>query len=83
MSASAQVNALLWTNLLNEFTRELMYDAEMACLQSELEFNNELTLKVEGFSDSIETFVRLYFEKLVEFNPATLKGDFEIQLGKL
>lgn len=78
LSASAQVHALLWTNLLNEFTRELMYDAEMACLESEMEFSNELTMKAEGFSDSIETFVRLYFEKLVEFNPATLQNDFNI-----
>lgn len=55
-----------------------MYDAEMACLESSLEFMNELTLKVEGFSDSIEAFVRLYFEKLVAFNPEKMRGDFDI-----
>lgn len=77
------MNAKLWTNLLNEFTRELMYEAEMACVSSNLSFSNELTLKVDAFSDSIETFVKLYFEKLVKFDVKNLRSDFYVQLEKL
>ncbi|EAR82571.1 insulysin, insulin-degrading enzyme (macronuclear) [Tetrahymena thermophila SB210] len=83
LTARAEVQTKLWTNLFNEFTRELRYQAEMALLDSNLEFKQELTLTVDGFSDSITNFMELYLQKLVEFDVSKLQKEFQIQLNKL
>jgi len=61
----------------------LCYLAEQALLNSDIDFNNEITLEIDGFSDSIKPFVSLYLEKLVSFDPATLQREFGIFLSKL
>lgn len=81
-TALGQVSATLWTSLFNEYTRELSYLAYEACISSTLRFDNELTLKIEGFSDSIVNFVTLYLQKLAEFEKSDFKKSFEILHSK-
>lgn len=71
----------LWIEVFKESISEVLYDAEIAYLTSYLDnAQNRLAFRIAGFTDSFETFLHMYIQKILEFDPAKYEDKFNDQL---
>ncbi|EGR29906.1 insulin-degrading enzyme, putative [Ichthyophthirius multifiliis] len=80
-----QILCEVYISIILEKNRELIYQGEMACIETILEFKNEINFIFESFSDNFYIFLEQFLTQIVNFDVLKdiQKSIFNIQVNKI
>ncbi|KRW98169.1 Metalloenzyme, LuxS/M16 peptidase-like protein [Pseudocohnilembus persalinus] len=77
----SNILAELWIEVFKESISEVLYEAEMAYLETYFqEAYNRLSFRIAGFTDSFGRFLHMFIKKICEFDPSQWESKFNDKL---